>query len=152
ERMKGARIPDLPARLEALLGDLPSEDERIARLLAERRRGLDQAGPLTARGAEVFQKICANCHRVGGKGARIGPDLDGIGLRGADRLLEDVLLPSRNVDQAFRATTVVFTSGRTLSGLVLRREGETLVIADETGKEHRAAGSEIEEQRTLKVS
>ena len=34
----------------------------------------------------------------------IAPHLDGIGNRGLERLLEDVLDPNRNVDQLFRAT------------------------------------------------
>jgi hypothetical protein len=65
-------------------------------------------------------------------------------------LLEDVLDPSRNVDPAFRQTTVQLTDGRIVSGLVLREDARTLTIADARGKEiavdrgrieHRAASS-----------
>jgi bacterioferritin len=38
-------------------------------------------------------------------------------------LLEDILDPSRNVDQAMRSTTLYMKDGKTVSGLVLREEG-----------------------------
>ncbi|MGQ0637065.1 MAG: PVC-type heme-binding CxxCH protein [Planctomycetaceae bacterium] len=152
ERLKSARIPDLASQLEVLLSDLPSEDDRLKQLLTDRREGFLMAGRAAGPGAEVFQKICANCHRVAGKGAKIGPDLDGIGARGLDRLLEDVLLPSRNVDQAFRTTTIALKDGRTTSGLLLREEGEILVLVNETGQELRVPRADVDEQRVLKLS
>ena len=42
----------------------------------------------------------------GGKGNRIAPQLDGIGSRGLERLLEDTLDPRRIVDQAFRTSVL----------------------------------------------
>ena len=36
----------------------------------------------------------------------VGPQLDGVGTRGLERLIEDVLDPNRNVDPAFRASHV----------------------------------------------
>ena len=71
---------------------------------------------------------------MSGKGAKIGPQLDGIGIRGLERLLEDTLDPSRNVDQAFRTTILNLKSGQVVSGLLLKEEGEVLVLADAAGK------------------
>jgi putative heme-binding domain-containing protein len=152
ERLKGARLPDLDAHLSKLLQDLPTEDERFRQLLAARQAGYGKASPSPVKGAAVFEKICANCHRVAGKGGKVGPELDGIGVRGLDRLLEDILLPSRNVDQAFRASTIALADGKSVTGLLLREEGEVLVIADETGKEIRIAKTTIDEQRVMRVS
>ncbi len=87
------------------------------------------------RGAELFAKNCVVCHSVGGQGARIGPPLDGIGKRGTERLCEDILDPSRNVDAAFRYSILTLENGDVLTGLQRREEGETLVFADSTGKE-----------------
>jgi putative heme-binding domain-containing protein len=70
--------------------------------------------------------------------------LDGIGGRGAARLMEDVLDPSRNVDQNFRTTTLTTSEGRPLSGLVVRDEGNLLVLVDNLGKEQRIEKDEIE--------
>src|SRR5205085_1121100 len=103
-------------------------------------------------GIKVFEKHCAACHQIAGKGAKVGPQLDGIGIRGLDRLLEDLIDPNRNVDQAFRATTLVLRSGQIISGLVLREEGEVVVLADAQGKEVRYTKSMIEERTVSQLS
>jgi putative heme-binding domain-containing protein len=105
-----------------------------------------------AKGHVAFAKICAACHRLGDEGHKVGPQLDGIGVRGLDRLLEDVLDPNRNVDQAFRATLVTTTDGRTFSGLALRDEGEVVVLADAQGKEIRIPKATIADRRVLTLS
>src|ERR1700704_3652253 len=84
-------------------------DEQIAKLTA----GLPS--PDIARGKQIFTKNCAICHKLGDEGAKIGPQLDGIGIRGVARVMEDVLDPNRNVDQSFRTTTLVTTNGLTIS-------------------------------------
>lgn len=152
ERLKSTKIPEVEVRMAKLLVDVPSEDERFRQLLKARQAGFNKASPLATKGAEVFEKICANCHRVGGKGGKVGPDLDGIGVRGMDRLLEDMLLPSRNVDQAFRSSTISLKDGKTVTGLVVREEGQVLIVVNEMGKELRVAKGDVDEQRLLKIS
>ena len=60
--------------------------------------------------------------------------------------------PSRNVDQAFRATVLQLLDGRTLVGLQLREEGQVVVLADNTGKEVSIPKKEIEEKRISALS
>ena len=67
-------------------------------------------------GAAVFKTNCGNCHQLGGEGAKVGPQLDGVGIRGLDRLFEDILYPSRNVDQAMRSTILSLKDGRNVTG------------------------------------
>src|SRR6185437_6207642 len=95
-------------------------------------------------GKAAFQKTCAACHRIRGEGGKVGPDLDGVGLRGVDRLLGDMLEPSRSVDQAFRSTVLQTVDGRTISGLPLSNEGALLVPADALGKEIRLPESHLD--------
>ncbi|MBX3412549.1 MAG: HEAT repeat domain-containing protein [Pirellulales bacterium] len=151
-RLHASKIENLAARLAELTADLPADDERIVQLIAARRQGYETAPGDIERGRAVFTKICAGCHRIGGAGAKIGPELDGIGQRGVERLLEDVLDPSRNVDQAFRSTQIATTGGQVLSGLVLREEGSVLVLADNQGKEVRVPLDEIDEREVSKLS
>jgi putative heme-binding domain-containing protein len=147
-----AGIADLPARLAALLKGLPPADGRTADLLRRRRAGFAAAKGDPGRGARVFETSCASCHQVGGRGARVGPQLDGVGTRGVDRLIEDVLDPNRNVDQAFRATTLALTDGRVASGLLLREEGAVLVLADAQGQEVRVPADQVEERTQSQLS
>jgi putative heme-binding domain-containing protein len=151
-RLGAARVPGLKARVAKHTQGLPPADQRLQELLRQRRAGFVKAKADAALGAKVFEKNCAICHQVGGQGAKIGPQLDGIGVRGLDRLLEDTLDPNRNVDQAFRSTTLTLKKGQVLSGLLLKEEGAVLVLADAQGKEVRVPKDEVEERAVSQVS
>jgi putative heme-binding domain-containing protein len=139
-------------RLEELTRGLPSADARLGELIHARAAGLGKAKPSAELGQKVFTQHCAACHQIGGQGQKVGPQLDGIGNRGAERVLEDVLDPNRNVDAAFRATVLNLADGRTLTGLVVREEGKVLVLADAAGKEVRVAAADIDKRTTGTLS
>src|SRR5690606_12840578 len=139
--------PDVSARIEALRSGLPPADLRLAQLLDARRSGFAASKRDPALGEKAFATHCASCHQIGGKGAKVGPQLDGVGVRGLDRLLEDILDPNGNVDQAFRATSLALEDGQLLSGLLLREEGAVLILADPQGKEIRVPKESVEEQK-----
>jgi putative heme-binding domain-containing protein len=138
------KIDKLDDRIKKLTASLPSRDEQIRRLIEDRLIGFNKFKPDAARGKQVFVKNCAVCHKLGGDGAKIGPELDGIGIRGAIRIMEDLLDPNRNVDQAFRTTTLTTTNGLPVSGLLVREDGKVLVLVDSQGKEQRISIDEIE--------
>lgn len=152
ERLKSVAIPALDKRVEELTKHLPPADERLRQLIGQRLAGFQANRSATDAGVAVFKKNCATCHKLKGEGAMIGPQLDGIGQRGAERLLEDLLDPNRNVDAAFRTVTVTTTGGLAISGLKLREEGQTLVLADAQGKEVRVPGDEIDQLKPSALS
>ncbi len=147
-----AHIPDGKRRLSELTSGLPSNDERITQRIGHHRGSFNMAAASAQRGREVFEKVCAACHRIGEKGALIGPQLDGVGIRGVDRLLEDLLDPNRNVDGAFRITTLLMADGKVLTGLFRRQEGATLVFADQKGKEFTVQDADVDERVQSPVS
>jgi putative heme-binding domain-containing protein len=151
-RLRAARLPNIDDRIGKLTEGLPPAEERLQQAIQSRRAGYAKATPDAERGAKVFEKHCANCHTLANKGAKVGPQLDGIGVRGLDRILEDVLDPNRNVDQAFRSSIVALKNGQVLTGLVLNSDGEVLVLADAQGKEVRVPKSDIEDRTTSKLS
>lgn len=142
--LQRARIANLKQRLVKLTRGLPAPDARLRTLLARHRQGYLKANPDVQRGLKAFTKHCAACHQVGDTGARVGPQLNGIGLRGLDRLLEDILDPNRNVDQAFRTTFLDLKNGRQHKGLLLKEEGELLVLVDSEGKQQRIPRKQVE--------
>jgi putative heme-binding domain-containing protein len=151
--LEASGVPDVKARIDTLLKDLPPADKRIQDLIEQRRSGFLKLSAVDrSRGAEVFAKNCAACHQLEGKGAKVGPQLDGVGLRGLDRLLEDTLDPNRNVDQAFRVTTLALKDGRISSGLLLRQDGEIIVLADAQGKDVRIAADTVEDKKQSQLS
>jgi putative heme-binding domain-containing protein len=134
-------------------------DER----LPQAKPGAGSAGGKTARllqtgrarameGAKLFTKNCGVCHGMDGQGGNVGPQLDGIGARGLERLCEDVLDPNRNVDRAFRTTLLSVKDGDVVSGLFRREEGEMVVLADPTGKEISVPRKQITERRESESS
>jgi putative heme-binding domain-containing protein len=141
-----SKLPNLNERVGKLTEELPPEDEASAALIQQRRRGFLAAEADAAEGKKVYEKHCAICHQLDGEGAKLGPDLDGIGLRGLDRLLEDVLDPNRNVDPTFRSTVVATDDGLIQTGLAVRDEGEVLILADSEGKEQRIEHDRIDER------
>ena len=88
-------------------------------------------------GAKVFEKQCAVCHQLAGKGPRLARSSTASAPAGLDRLMEDILDPNRNVDQTLRVTNLALKNGQIVSGLLLREEGEVLIVADSQGKEIR---------------
>jgi putative heme-binding domain-containing protein len=145
-------VPGLGDRVAKLTKGLPAAEERLQALMTQRRDGFVKAKTDVALGKMVFTKHCANCHQLGGEGAKVGPQLDGVGNRGLERVLEDVLDPNRNVDQAFRLTTILTKKGKIVEGLVLREEGAVIVLADAQGKEVRVAGDDVEKRSVSQQS
>jgi putative heme-binding domain-containing protein len=151
-RLEQAKVANLKDRLARLTKGVPTGDQRIAALIAKQRDGFLAGKEDPALGLKVYEKHCAGCHQIAGKGAKIGPQLDGVGIRGAERILEDVLDPNRNVDQAFRSTTLVLRNGQFVNGLVLREEGEVIVLADAQGKEVRLPKASVDERIVSQLS
>lgn len=152
ERIAQVDDAKLETNVQRLTAGLADAAEQIEQQIAVSRERFRASPGSITKGAEVFKKQCANCHQIGGVGAVIGPQLDGIGSRGLDRLLEDVLDPNRNVDVAFRTTTLSLADGRVVTGLLRREEGETLVLVNEKGEEFTVAAADVEEQSTSRLS
>lgn len=121
----------------------PEQQAETDKLIAARNAAFNAAKPDTARGEAVFITNCASCHSIDGKGAIVGPQLDGIGNRGAARLLEDILDPSRNVDSHFRLHIITKKDGSVFAGLERGEAGQLLICVDAAGKETRIPKSEI---------
>ena len=151
-QLRQHRLPNLDKRIATLTAGLPAIDQKMDQLIHARYEEFAKSKPDVAEGLKVYAKYCANCHMLGGKGAKVGPQLDGIGARSAQRLLEDILDPNRNVDPAFRATRLSLKDGHDILGLVLREEGEVVVLADNQGKEIRVEKKLIEERTTTPLS
>lgn len=139
-------------RVMQLTRGLPDPNDEIAKLIARHQEVFSEAGAAPEKGRVLFTRHCAACHRIGTEGGVIGPQLDGIGNRGVERLLEDVLDPNRNVNAAFHTSILVTVDGKILTGLKRRREGRLIVLADRDGKERSISLDDIEEERDSPLS
>ncbi len=151
-RLQNAKIANVKDRLKKLTQGLPAADQKTQALIGKRRDAFASFKSDAIVGQKIFQKHCAACHQIANQGAKVGPNLDGIGARGLERLLEDVLDPNRNVDQAFRATVITTKAGQTFSGLFLREEGNVVILADKDGKDVRIEKGQIDERAISPLS
>jgi putative heme-binding domain-containing protein len=150
--LESSGLPKVADRIAALLKGLPAADAKLTALFNRRRDGFQHAKADASLGAKVFEKHCWACHQMAGRGAKVGPQLDGIGTRGLDRLMEDILDPNRNVDQTLRVTNLALKNGQVVSGLLMREEGEVLIVADAQGKEVRVLKSSVDERAASSLS
>lgn len=137
---------ELKNRIKILTSRLPDESEELVQLISTRRKNHIPVAGDQVLGAALFTKTCVACHQIAGKGKKVGPNLDGIGNRGLDRLVEDILAPNRNVDVAFRSSTIVTDEGKVLNGLIKRKEGARLILVNSKGEEVSVATDSIDQQ------
>jgi putative heme-binding domain-containing protein len=96
---------------------------------------------------------CVKCHRVGGAGGDVGPDLSTVGDQfDRTRLAESVLYPSRSIREGYQQVTAATADGRVIAGLVRSESADTLTLRDSDGKDHAILKAEIEERTAGSVS
>jgi putative heme-binding domain-containing protein len=92
---------------------------------------------------------CKSCHRIGGLGTELGPDLSSIGTKYNRRdLLRHVLEPSREVDPKFATLLVATKDGQVRQGLLVEKTARELVLRDDQNHTLRIPIAEIEQQAT----
>ncbi len=103
-----------------------------------------------ARGRSLFldsQSVaCRNCHRVGERGKPVGPDLTTVGTRlNRQLLLESILKPSQRIDPKFTTWLAETTQGLLVTGLLVERTEEQVVLRDAQNKLHQLPQADIEQ-------
>jgi putative heme-binding domain-containing protein len=108
------------------------------------------------RGEKLFwsQAVnCGSCHQIGARGTPVGPDLSTIGkLRRRDELLESLLEPSRRIDPKYAAYVAHTADGRAVTGLLIKRDENQVVLRDAQNKDVSLAAKNVEELRPSRAS
>jgi len=111
----GTEMPEFASRLEPEeIWQLVTYIRSIARKEAVKIAGNAQAGQ------KLFWEKgqCGGCHRVQGKGSRMGPDLTRVGRqRSLAYLKESILTPSVDLTIGYPTITVVTRDGKTVVGV-----------------------------------
>lgn len=107
-----------------------------------------------ARGRQVFEKAqCAKCHRFGGRGEGIGPDLSTVARRFQTKeILESILFPSQIISDQYASKTVVTTDGFSYTGLVARGNDGAYIVLQSNGQKQIVAEDEVDEIAPAKKS
>jgi putative heme-binding domain-containing protein len=125
----------LSARLAEVWGELRESPADRRERAAKLKASVDSSALAQAdrsRGRAVFEKVCASCHKLHGRGGEVGPDLTGGGRENVDYLLENLVDPSASVSADFRMSVVAMRDGRVLNGLVRGSTARTLTLQTQT--------------------
>jgi putative membrane-bound dehydrogenase-like protein len=132
-RKAAAEVLPMPKAKE---GSLPA----VAELL--KRAGRADRGKAVFVGAGT----CAKCHVVAGEGKGVGPDLSGIGAKlSKSALYEAILAPSAAISHNFETFTAIMVDGRSVSGLLVSKSPEQVVIRAADGIDQALPAGDVEE-------
>jgi putative membrane-bound dehydrogenase-like protein len=97
------------------------------------------------RGEVLFRKLaCAKCH--GGRRA-LGPDLQGVAKRFSRQdMFAAIVDPSRDVSPRYQTTSIVSTTGKTYTGLIVYESVDGLLLRDAEHQTWRIEAEEIDER------
>jgi putative heme-binding domain-containing protein len=73
---------------------------------------------------------CQACHRFGGDGGGLGPDLTGVGNRyGLRDLLENIIEPSKVISDQYNSSQIDLKDGSLVVGRIMKEENGKLLVA-----------------------
>jgi putative heme-binding domain-containing protein len=98
---------------------------------------------------------CSSCHKYGGHGLNVGPDLTQISRSAPrEKIITSILQPSQEIAPDYQAWTLVDRDGKSYTGLRLPKPGDSGQedYADATGKVFTLSSSAIEDRRVASTS
>lgn len=88
-----------------------------------------------AEGRKIFESHCVSCHRLGGVGFAVGPDLVSAKSNGKEKLLVSILDPSREVAPQYMAFTIDTKDGESYVGILANESAGSVTVRQAYGKE-----------------
>jgi putative membrane-bound dehydrogenase-like protein len=98
-----------------------------------------------ARGQAVFKRTCAACHKLGGVGQEVGPDLAALRDKSGEALLIAILDPNQAVEARYISYVATTKNGLTYSGLLASETGNSVTLIAADGKKHEILRSDLED-------
>ena len=105
-----------------------------------------------AKGQLKYAQICVACHRSGGQGAQVGPDMVTFKAAGKESVLKNVLDPNAEVAPQFVAYTVTLKNGEVLVGMIASEGSEDLTLRMPGGIERTLKRTEVKGMAGLGTS
>jgi putative heme-binding domain-containing protein len=96
-----------------------------------------------AAGQKTFVARCASCHRLGGEGFSLGPDLASVRANGKEKLLTSILDPNREVAPQFASYTIETRDGESMAGIIASESATAVLLRQANGVEKETARKNI---------
>src|SRR6185503_19273120 len=118
-KRQSREVKDKLAKFESVR---PAEDDLRAWRECLQGGNAEEGRKIFLERAEVS---CVRCHKAGGEGGEVGPDLGKIGAaKPREYLLESIVYPNKNVAAGFESLLVTMKDGAVYAGL-LKSENDT---------------------------
>jgi putative heme-binding domain-containing protein len=107
-----------------------------------------------ATGRKMFgAAACFACHRYGNAGGMNGPDLTGAGGRYSPRdLLDQIIHPSKEINEQFAPVVVTRQDGSTVSGVIVNLNGDSVQINTDLSDPDQRVSVDRKQVRSIEVS
>lgn len=123
----------------------------VAEIVTTYQRSLPANGD-RQRGLTVYQKNCANCHKLAEQGYEVGPHLSTVKSRSRDELLVSILDPNREIAPNFLAYLVATKDGLQRTGVVSAETNSSITLRGTEKNETIIFRDDIEEFQNSKKS
>ena len=125
---KPVKQTPLEAMGQAFVGRTTATDWKLDTLASAAEKGLKKRN--FDNGRKMFGAAgCFACHRFGNEGGMTGPDLTGAGGRYSPRdLLDQILNPSKEINEQFVPMVITKTDGETITGVIVNLNGDNVMV------------------------
>lgn len=105
--------------------------------------------PVPSEGRNVFNAVCASCHRLDREGHAVGPDLFDIRRQTKENILFHIVNPDAEIAPAFTAYLAEAKDGRILSGILVGDTPTSVTLRGPLGVEATILRSELAKLEAL---
>ena len=122
--------------------EMKAEIVRLSRLLNARTGDVYQ-------GQKLFRAECGKCHKLFIDGGDVGPDLTTYKRDDVANMVLNVINPNAEIREGFENYLILTVDGRVITGLMVERDNQVVVLRTADGQTDTIARDEIEESRVL---
>jgi putative membrane-bound dehydrogenase-like protein len=150
-RIRSFNDASLNKRIEEVWGKFRATPKELEALINKMRTSLYEGPASFAHGKQVFEQHCVKCHKFEGRGAEVGPQLDGA-ARDIEYLLANILDPNRVIGQPYFVHVIERKNGTSEVGLLAAEDPQTITLKVENAVTKVIPKSEIESHQVQEKS
>jgi putative membrane-bound dehydrogenase-like protein len=102
-----------------------------------------------ASGKTIYLQRCSSCHRLGGDGYALGPDLVTVKSAGKEKTLANILDPNREVAPNYIAFEIETKDGESAIGIIASETTSTITVGQAYGKQEVIPRVNMKSMRSL---
>jgi putative heme-binding domain-containing protein len=142
-RIQAFKDAELNRLIEKAWGRTRPTPVELNATIDKTRASLHDAPASFARGRVVFENTCGKCHRFEGKGADVGPALDGA-ARDIEYILVNVIDPNRVIGSPYFLRTARLLDGTVQQGVLAEEDDKSITLKQENGVLRKIAKADLE--------